>query len=68
MNETPRRIFKTGSTIITEAPEMRGLSINQVQEVLKHTYPELAHATVRETTQSDGTLLIEFLPAVGRKG
>ena len=64
----PNRIFKTGSTLITESPEMKDLSISQVQDLLKHSYPELAHATVRETPQPDGTLLIEWLPIAGKKG
>lgn len=65
---TQARIFKTGSTLITESPEMQDLSIAQVQDLLKHTYPELAHATLRETPQPDGTLLIEWLSQPGRKG
>jgi hypothetical protein len=37
------RVFKSGTTIITEAPEMRGLSIDQVKQLLKTTYPEIQH-------------------------
>lgn len=66
--ETPRRIFKTGSTIITESPEMRELSNDEIKNLLKHSYPEVANATIRETPQADGTLLVEYLPLVGRKG
>ena len=66
--EAPRRIFKTGSTIISEAPEMRELSNDAVKNLLKHSYPEVANATIRETQQNDGTLLVEFLPVPGRKG
>ncbi len=62
------RLFKTGATLITETAEMRALSVSQVQALLKHSYPELAHATVRETPQSDGTMLVEWLPAAGKKG
>ena len=66
--ENPRRIFKTGSTIISEATEMRELSNDAVKNLLKHSYPEVANATIRETSQTDGTLLVEFLPVPGRKG
>jgi hypothetical protein len=66
--DNPRRIFKTGSTIISEAPEMRELSAESIRNLLKHTYPEVANATIRETPQTDGTLLVEFLPVPGRKG
>jgi PRTRC genetic system protein C len=64
---TNTRIFKTGSTLITETPEMRDQSIEQVRQLLKTTYPEIAHATVRERTEGD-TLVVEFLPVAGRKG
>jgi hypothetical protein len=66
--DNPRRIFKTGSTIISEAPEMRELSAESIRNLLKHSYPEVANATIRETPQNDGTLLVEFLPVPGRKG
>ena len=66
--ENPRRIFKTGSTIISESPELRGLDNESIRNLLKHTYPEVANATIRETPQNDGTLLVEFLPVPGRKG
>ena len=66
--DNPRRIFKTGSTIISEAPEMRELSNDAIRNLLKHSYPEVANATIRETPQTDGTLLVEFLPVPGRKG
>lgn len=62
------RIFKTGATRIVEDESMRGLSVEDVRGILKRTYPEIAHATVRETTQADGTLLVEFLAQPGRKG
>ncbi|KAB2867411.1 MAG: hypothetical protein F9K46_00400 [Anaerolineae bacterium] len=62
------RIFKTGATRIVEDESMRGLSVEDVRGILKRTYPEIAHATVRETTQADGTVLVEYLPQPGRKG
>jgi PRTRC genetic system protein C len=64
----PNRLFKTGATVITESPEMRDLSLEQVRQLLKASYPEIAHATVRETPLEDGILLIEFLAQAGRKG
>lgn len=62
------RIFKTGSSLIAEAPEMRSLSNEEVRALLKHSYPEVANASFRETPQADGSLLVEFLPQPGRKG
>lgn len=63
-----KRIFKTGSTLIQEDETLAALSVAEIQALLAHTYPELAHATTRETVQDDGTRLIEFLPQAGRKG
>ncbi len=71
MSTTPhtplQRVFKTGATLITEAPDMQGLTVEQVKQLLKSSYPEVAHATVRERVDGD-TLIIEFLPMAGRKG
>jgi len=61
------RVFKTGSTLITESPEMRGLTIDQIKQLLKTTYPEIAHATVRERVEGE-TLIVELLPIAYRKG
>ena len=46
---------------------MRGLSNEEVRSILKATYPEVANATIRETT-ADGQRIVEFLPQPGRKG
>jgi len=61
------RVFKTGTTVITESPEMRSMTIRPDQQVLKSTYPEVAHATVRERVEGE-TLVIDFLPIAARKG
>ena len=61
------RVFKTGATIITESPDMRGLTVEQVKQLLKSSYPEVAHATVRERIEGE-TLVIDFLPQIGKKG
>lgn len=66
--EAPRRIFKTGSSLIAESPEMRSLSNEDIRALLKHSYPEVANAIIRETPQTDGSLLVEFLAQPGRKG
>ena len=66
--ETPPRIFKTGSSLISESPEMRPLSNEEIRALLKHSYPEVANAIIRETAQTDGSLLVEFLAQPGRKG
>lgn len=62
------RIFKTGSTIITEDESTAGLSPEEVRDILRYRFPEVAHATIRERTGDDGTLILEFLPKPGRKG
>jgi hypothetical protein len=65
-NPTPR-VFKTGATRIVEDETMAGLTNEQVRDILKRTYPEVAHATIREREQ-DGLRIVEFLPQPGRKG
>jgi predicted Zn-dependent protease len=42
------RIFKTGATPIVEDETMTGLSNEEVRQILARTYPEVAHATLRE--------------------
>lgn len=61
------RVFKTGATRIVEDETMAGLTTEQVRDILKRTYPEVAHATIREREQ-DGLRIVEFLPQPGRKG
>jgi hypothetical protein len=63
-----QRIFKIGTVRIVEDETMRELSLEQVKDLLKSSYPEVTHATTRETVGDDGTTLIEFLPQPGRKG
>lgn len=65
---TPLRIFKTGATRIVEDDSMRGKSVEEVRALLRSAYPEIANATIRETTTADGQPVIEFLPQPGRKG
>jgi hypothetical protein len=67
-NTQPARIFKTGTTIIAEDDTLRSLGDDDVKALLQRTYPEIAHATVRETVQEDGTRLIEYIARAGRKG
>ena len=61
------RIFKIGATRIVEDETMRGQTNEQVRELLKRTYPEVAHATIRER-EHEGNQIVEFLPKPGRKG
>lgn len=65
-NSTPR-IFKTGTARIVEDDSMSRLSNEEVRGILRATYPEVANATIRETT-ADGQRIVEFLPQPGRKG
>jgi hypothetical protein len=61
------RIFKIGATRIVEDASMSSLSNEQVRDVLKRTYPEIAYATIRER-DDNGHRVVEFLPQPGRKG
>lgn len=65
-NPTPR-VFKIGATRIVEDTAMAGLSNEQVRDLLKRTYPEVAHATIREREQ-DGLRIVELLQQPGHKG
>lgn len=67
-NNSLPRIFKTGTIRIVEDESMRGLSNEEVRNVLKATYPEIANATLREVTSDEGQTVVEFLPQPGRKG
>lgn len=68
-NPTPlTRVFKIGATRVFEDPStMSGLSNEQVRDLLKTTYPEIANATLRERDEN-GLRVVEFLPQPGRKG
>ena len=70
---TPKRLFKTGATVIEIDDAMAHMDNEAIRNVLKLQYPELAHATLREVPQEpleDGTavLLVEALAKPGRKG
>ncbi len=67
-NPTQPRIFKTGTIRIVEDEFMRELSNEEVRNILKTTYPEIANATIREVTTAEGQTVVEFLPQPGRKG
>ena len=62
------RIFKIGTTTIVEDSSFVGLSHEQIRDVLKRSYPEAAHATIRERTLEDGTVVLDFIRVAGRKG
>ncbi len=63
----PSRVFKTGTTRIVEGASMSGLSNEQVRDLLKTSYPEIANATIRERDEN-GIRIVEFLAQPGRKG
>jgi len=67
-NNPQPRIFKIGATTIVEDDSLTGKSLDEVKDILKRTYPEVAHATVRERTLDDGTQVVEWLAQPGRKG
>ena len=62
------RVFKTGATRIVEDASMKDMTVAQVQQTLKASYPEIANATIRESVNADGQKVFEFLPVAGRKG
>jgi len=62
------RIFKIGTTTIVEDDSLAGKTLDEVKDILKRAYPEVAHATVRERTLDDGTQVVEWLAKPGRKG
>ena len=67
-NPTPlHRVFKIGATRVVEDPSMSGLNNEQVRDLLKTSYPEIANATLRERDEN-GLRVVEFLPQPGRKG
>lgn len=61
------RVFKFGATRIVEDPSLSALTNEQVRDLLKTSYPELANATLRER-EENGLRVVEFLPQPGRKG
>ena len=60
--------IKIGATTISEDESLAERSLDEIKDVLMHSYPEVAHATVNTRTSEDGTQIIEFLPKPGRKG
>jgi hypothetical protein len=66
-NQQPR-LFKTGSTIIAEDATTVGLSPEEVREILKYQFPEVANATINLRTNDDGQQIVSYLPKPGRKG
>ena len=66
--EKTNRIFVIGASRIVADASMQTLDKEEVREVLKATYPEVEHATIRERTLEDGTNVLDFIPRPGRKG
>jgi hypothetical protein len=64
----PARILKIGATRIVADASLSQMSPEQLRETLKISYPEIAHATLRETTLEDGTQVLEWVAVAGRKG
>ena len=64
----PSRVFKIGATRIIADASMLTLEPEQIRNLLKINYPEITHATIRETTLEDGTQLLEYISQPGRKG
>ena len=64
----PNRVIKIGATTIQADDSMANLDNEQIRTILKRSYPEIAHATIRERTLEDGTTVLDFIPVAGRKG
>jgi PRTRC genetic system protein C len=67
-NNTQSRIFKIGTSTIVEDASFVGMNHEQIRDVLKRSYPEAAHATIRERTLEDGSTCYHFIPVAGKKG
>ena len=65
-NSTPR-VFVIGATRIVEDSSMVGLSNEEIRQILTRTYPEVAHAAIREQEQ-DGIRVVSITAQPGRKG
>ncbi len=63
-----QRIFKIGTVRIVADETLRELDNEAARQILKATYPEIAHATIREVTTDEEQMVVEFLPQPGRKG
>jgi hypothetical protein len=72
MTEQPNtqpRIFKIGTITIVEDESLAGKHPEAVRDILKTSYPEVAHATIRERQDPEsGQHIVEFLARPGRKG
>ena len=66
-NQQPR-IFKIGTTTIVENESTAGKSLDEIKTILARTYPEVAHATIRERTLEDGRICYDWIARAGRKG
>jgi len=62
-----KRVFKIGTNRIVEDTATAALTNEQIRNLLKSQYPEVANATIRETVNGDSRI-VEFLPQPGRKG
>jgi len=62
-----KRVFKIGTNRIVEDAATTKLSNEQMRNLLKAQYPEIANATIRETVSGDARI-IEYLPVPGKKG
>jgi hypothetical protein len=62
------RIFVIGTNRIVEDESTVALDNEQMRNLLRANYPEVANATIRERTDASGSHVVEFLPLPGRKG
>jgi PRTRC genetic system protein C len=61
-----RRVFKYGDHTFDDPGA--SFTVPQVQQHLRTFFPELAQATAKETTRSDGAVEITFVKQVTTKG
>ncbi len=62
-----KRVFKIGAARVVEDASTEALSNEQVRDLLKSTYPEVANAAIHEGVEGD-TKIVSFLAQPGRKG
>ena len=67
-NIFPHHIFKIGATTIVADETTAAMDNEQARQFFQATYPEVAHATIREQPLDDGTVVVTYLPRPGRKG
>ncbi len=62
------RVFRIGTSTVTEDTSTAGLSDEEARKVLSLLYPEVSNATIQRKTLENGQIEVSLLPQAGRKG